>query len=80
MRYLALAGERALSLDVDQAERQLAVALELVPPGHPSARRWWSDGRKLPNSRADCRMRGRRSRRPPTSTASRASSWQPAVP
>ncbi len=36
VRYLALAGERALSLDVDQAERQLAVALELIPPGHPT--------------------------------------------
>ena len=36
LRYLALAGERALSLDVDQAERQLALALELTPPGHPT--------------------------------------------
>ena len=36
VRYLALAGERALSLDVDQAERQLAVALELIPPGDPT--------------------------------------------
>jgi class 3 adenylate cyclase/tetratricopeptide (TPR) repeat protein len=35
VHYLALAGERALSLDVDQAERQLAVALELAPLGHP---------------------------------------------
>ena len=34
VRYLALAGERALSLDVDQAERQLARALELGPPGN----------------------------------------------
>jgi class 3 adenylate cyclase/tetratricopeptide (TPR) repeat protein len=33
LRYLALAGERALSLDVDQAERQLALALELAPRG-----------------------------------------------
>jgi tetratricopeptide (TPR) repeat protein len=33
LRYLALAGERALSLDVDQAERQLALALELCPSG-----------------------------------------------
>jgi class 3 adenylate cyclase/tetratricopeptide (TPR) repeat protein len=36
VRYLALAGERALSLDVDQAERQLAVALELIPAGDPA--------------------------------------------
>jgi tetratricopeptide (TPR) repeat protein len=34
LHYLALAGERTLSLDVDQAERQLAVALELAPAGH----------------------------------------------
>jgi tetratricopeptide (TPR) repeat protein len=31
VRYLALAGERALALDVDQAERHLARALELAP-------------------------------------------------
>ena len=36
VRYLGLAGERALSLDVDRAERQLALALELAPPGHPA--------------------------------------------
>ena len=36
MRYLALAGERALALDVDQAERQLARALELAPAGDPA--------------------------------------------
>jgi len=35
LRYLTLAGERALSLDVDQAERQLALAVELAPEGHP---------------------------------------------
>ena len=34
LHYLALAGERALSLDVDRAERQLARALELRPPGN----------------------------------------------
>src|SRR5256886_2531692 len=34
LHYLALAGERALSLDVDRAERQLARALELGPPGN----------------------------------------------
>jgi class 3 adenylate cyclase len=33
-RYLALAGERALALDVDRAEQSLARALELTPPGH----------------------------------------------
>ena len=35
VRYLALAGERALSLDVDQAEKQLTVALELCPTDDP---------------------------------------------
>ena len=33
VRYLALSGERALSLDVEQAERQLALALELASAG-----------------------------------------------
>jgi class 3 adenylate cyclase/tetratricopeptide (TPR) repeat protein len=33
VRYLALAGERALSLDVEKAERQLAAALELASEG-----------------------------------------------
>ena len=33
-RYLALAGERALALDVASAEASLARALELAPPGH----------------------------------------------
>ena len=35
VRYLALAGERALALDVDQAERSSPSALELAPAGHP---------------------------------------------
>jgi class 3 adenylate cyclase/tetratricopeptide (TPR) repeat protein len=35
IRYLALAGERALALDVDRAERNLAKAIELAPAGHP---------------------------------------------
>jgi class 3 adenylate cyclase/tetratricopeptide (TPR) repeat protein len=34
IRYLALAGERALSLDVDRAEQNLAHALALAPAGH----------------------------------------------
>jgi class 3 adenylate cyclase/tetratricopeptide (TPR) repeat protein len=33
--YLALAGERALPLDVDRAEQNLAKALELASPGNP---------------------------------------------
>jgi hypothetical protein len=35
IRYLALAGERALPLDVARAEQQLARALALAPAGHP---------------------------------------------
>jgi class 3 adenylate cyclase len=35
LRYLALAGERALALDVTSAEQSLARALELAPDGHP---------------------------------------------
>ena len=34
-RYLALAGERALALDVASAEASLAKALALAPSGHP---------------------------------------------
>jgi class 3 adenylate cyclase/tetratricopeptide (TPR) repeat protein len=34
--YLALAGERALALDVASAEASLAKALELAPAGHPA--------------------------------------------
>jgi class 3 adenylate cyclase/tetratricopeptide (TPR) repeat protein len=34
IRYLALAGERALPLDVASAEQSLAQALELQPPGY----------------------------------------------
>ena len=36
VRYLALAGERALSLDVDQAERQLARRPRARPAGDPA--------------------------------------------
>ena len=35
IRYLALAGERALALEVDRAEQNLAKALELAPARHP---------------------------------------------
>ena len=36
IRYLALAGERAIALDVERAEANLARALELAPAGHPA--------------------------------------------
>jgi class 3 adenylate cyclase/tetratricopeptide (TPR) repeat protein len=53
IRYLVLAGERALPLDVASAEAQLARALELAPAGHPQrgfllerwARAAWLQGR-----------------------------------
>jgi class 3 adenylate cyclase/tetratricopeptide (TPR) repeat protein len=35
IRYLALAGERALALDVQRAEASFAKALALAPAGHP---------------------------------------------
>ena len=35
LHYLALAGERALALDVDRAEQSLAKALALAPADHP---------------------------------------------
>jgi class 3 adenylate cyclase/tetratricopeptide (TPR) repeat protein len=35
IRYLALAGERALALDVKSAEASLSRALDLAPVGHP---------------------------------------------
>jgi class 3 adenylate cyclase/predicted ATPase len=35
IRNLALAGDRALALDVASAEASLAQALDLAPPGHP---------------------------------------------
>ena len=41
VRYLALAGERALALDVDQAERHLARALELGSADDPSLLERW---------------------------------------
>lgn len=39
IRYLALAGERALALDVELAEQSLAKALALAPAGHPERAR-----------------------------------------
>jgi class 3 adenylate cyclase/tetratricopeptide (TPR) repeat protein len=35
LRFLTLAGDRALGLDTAKAEANLARALELAPPGHP---------------------------------------------
>jgi class 3 adenylate cyclase len=39
IRYLALAGERALALDIERAEQSLAEALALAPAGHPERAR-----------------------------------------
>ena len=79
VRYLALAGERALSLDVDQAERQLALALELAPPDHPGARRCSSAGPRRRSSRAGCRRRRRRSNRRRPLPRAGTSPWRPAA-
>jgi len=35
-RFLVMAGDRALGLDVDRAEQQYQAALGLAPPGHPA--------------------------------------------
>ncbi|MGQ0668477.1 MAG: ATP-binding protein [Actinomycetota bacterium] len=35
VRYLVMAGDRAVHLDVSRARRHLGNALELLPPGHP---------------------------------------------
>ncbi|MGD0998383.1 MAG: adenylate/guanylate cyclase domain-containing protein, partial [Thermoleophilia bacterium] len=35
-RYLTLAGDRAMQLDVPSAERLYARAIDVLPPGHPS--------------------------------------------
>jgi tetratricopeptide (TPR) repeat protein len=43
VRYLAMAGKRALALDVDQAERQLSRALELAPAGDASLLELWAE-------------------------------------
>ena len=76
IRYLALAGERALALDVDRAEQSLAQALELAPAGHPRAR---LAARALGAGGAAAGPagggEGRRSRRRSPSTASRARAW-----
>ena len=80
IRYLALAGERALSLDVDRAEQHLARALDACPRRTtPSAPRCSSAGPRQSNSRAGCRKPDRRSNRRSTSIASRASPWRPAA-
>ena len=80
VRYLALAGERALSLDVDQAERQLARALELAPPAIPQravAAGALGAGRPAAGPAAGGEAGARTGRS--TSTATRASPWRPAA-
>ena len=69
IRYLALAGERALALDVERAEASLARALALAPPATRSARRCSSAGRRRRSSRTGSRRHEPRSRRRSPSTA-----------
>ena len=73
IRYLVLAGERALPLDVERAEAHLARALELAPADDPRRADCSSAGRRPRSNREGSRTPGRRSRRPSPSTASRAS-------
>jgi tetratricopeptide (TPR) repeat protein len=56
LRYLTLAGERALGLDTSRAEANLARALELAPPGHPSRPEVlakWADAVRTAGRQAD---------------------------
>jgi class 3 adenylate cyclase/tetratricopeptide (TPR) repeat protein len=56
LRYLALAGERALGLDTARAEANLARALELAPSGHPSRAEVlvkWADAARQAGRHAD---------------------------
>jgi hypothetical protein len=62
-RYLALAGERALALDVASAEASLAKGSRSPRPAIPSGLPCSSAGRKPPSSRADTSRRERRSRK-----------------
>ena len=73
VRYLAMAGERALALDIEQAERQLARALELCPDDAPERACCWNGGRRPHSNKAGCRMQSRRFNGLSISTASRAS-------
>ena len=77
VRYLTLAGERALSLDTGQAERQLARALDLGREDAPQRALLLDAGRRRRSSWAGCRMRGSsRTCRSP-STAPGARPWRP---
>ena len=80
IRYLGLAGERALSLDVDRAEQHLARALDLAPAGRPRARlaaRALGPGRPAAAPAAGSQAGARTGARP--LPASRASRWPPAA-
>ncbi|MDQ6878926.1 MAG: AAA family ATPase [Candidatus Dormibacteraeota bacterium] len=59
LRFLILAGDRALGLDIAKAEANLALALELAPPGHPRraevlAR--WAEAARQAGRHAEARM------------------------
>ena len=73
-------GERALSLDVGQAERQLARSpSSCAPPTTRCAPRCSKAGHTPHSNRAGCRRRETRSNRLSTSTASSTSRWRPAA-
>ena len=76
IRYLALAGERALALDVERAEASLARALALAPAGHPErafAARALGAGRAAAGPAPGGTRRRSRRRSPSTASRTRAS-------
>jgi predicted ATPase len=77
LRYLALAAERALPLDVGSAEQSLARALELAPAGHPERAFLLERWAQRPTSRAGCRRQRKRSRKRSPSSGSRQSRSPP---
>jgi tetratricopeptide (TPR) repeat protein len=55
-RFLVMAGDRALGLDVARAETHFAKALELTPPGHPEGAHVltrWADAARQTNHLAE---------------------------
>ena len=63
IRYLALAGERALGLDTARAEARLAQALDLCPPADPERAELLGAGRRRPGRPGRPREARRRSKR-----------------
>jgi class 3 adenylate cyclase/tetratricopeptide (TPR) repeat protein len=59
LRFLTLAGDRALGLDATKAEANLARALELAPPGHPGRPKvldLWAQAARQAGRHAEARL------------------------